>query len=537
VRVRAAPCKMTINSNHSFLAFGREIENAQLWLQSSLFATCGYSSGILVDRLVQRLIELSLTPYAVAVMARCRTAADSFPVNGSRIQCGRASMELGAGTVRVSLGQLLANHLDFLLHWGFCLGAILFPAMAAASRQPAVLVFGVGMESLFANGSDERFVAYCRRGPIEPLAKAKRLLIQCSIREAVSTRTEFSYSARPLISLVRCSRLGFFARLALARKHLALFFRYAVAVTRLPVLSLLGRDFAYSAISFDLDRQGLMEAIVFTTSNYNSQPLWVRGLRNAKLHLVWYAQNFKPVTYAADPVESEIPCARWVRVDTHWVWTRAFGDYLRQLGHRGAIEVVGPIVWSLPESGTPSSSRIDIVVFDISPFSDDVALHAGGYITNYNNVDNLSAFIADVTALRPRLEAVLQMPVSLRLKTKRGYNAIYDKTYFDRLDQLNSSGVISLVEHSTNIYSLISGSHLAVVYPYSSPAYIADALHVPAIYYDPTQSIVEQNFGDAPSLVRFANCPEDLLNTAVVAIREVLAKRAMQHAAAGDHAN
>ncbi|KAF0165462.1 MAG: hypothetical protein FD157_1449 [Rhodocyclaceae bacterium] len=525
---------MTINSNHSFIAFGREIENAKLWLQSRVFAACGYSSEILVERLVQRLIELSLTPYAIAVMALCRTSADSFPATGSRIQCGRASMELGAGAIRVSLRQLLANHLDFLLHWGFCLGAILFPARAA-TRQPAVLVFGVGMESLFANGSDERFVAYCRRGPIEPLAKAQRLLIQCSIREAVSTRAGFAYCARPLISLVRCSRLGPFARLALALEHLVLLFRYAVATTRLPALSLLGKDFAYSAISFGLDRKGLIEAIVFTTSNYNSQPLWVRGLRNAKLHLVWYAQNFKPVTYATDKVESQIPCARWVRVDTHWVWTQAFGDYLRTLGHRGAIEVVGPIVWYLPESRQPSSSSIDIVVFDISPFSDDVALHAGGYIANYNNVDNLNSFIADVAALRPRLEAILQIPVSLRLKTKRGYNAIYDKTYFDSLDQLNSAGAISLVEHSTNIYSLISSSHLAVVYPFSSPAYIADALDVPAIYYDPTKSIVEQNFGDAPSLVRFANCPEDLLRIAVVAIREVLAKRAMQHAAAGDH--
>jgi hypothetical protein len=526
---------MMINSNHSFFAFGREIENAKLWLQSRLFASCGYSSEILLERIVQRLIELSLTPYAIAVMELCRKATGSFPVHGSQIQCGRASIELGAGRISVSLWQLLANHLDFLLHWGFCMGAILFPVRGAVTRQPAVLVFGIGLESLFANGSDERFAAYCRYGPIEPLVMAQRLLIQCPITEAVSTRAEFAYCARPLISLVRCSRLGLSARIALALEHLFLLFRYAVASMRLPALSLLGRDFAYGPISFDLDRQGLIEAIVFTTSNYNSQPLWVRGLRNAKLHLVWYAQNFKPVCFAADPVESEVPCARWVRVDTHWVWTRAFGNYLRILGHRGAIEVVGPIVWYMPESGAQSLKSIDIAVFDISPFSDEVALSAGGYITNYNNVTNLSSFIADVITLRSRLEAILQMPVALRLKTKRGYNPVYDKNYFDYLDQLNASGAISLVEHSGNIYSLISGSHLTVVYPFSSPAYISEALHVPAIYYDPTKSIVEQNFGDDPSLVRFANCPEDLLNAAVVAIRDVLAKRARQHATEGGH--
>ncbi len=191
------------------------------------------------------------------------------------------------------------------------------------------------MESLFSNGSDERFVTYCRHGPIAPLNKARRLLIQCSIREAASTRAEFTYCVRPLISLLRCSRLGLFARLALAQEHLVLLFRYAAAVTRLPTLSLLGKDFAYSAISLGLDRKGLIEAIVFTTSNYNSQPLWVRGLPNTKLHLVWYAQNFKPVSYAADSVGSEIPCARWVRVDTHWVWT---GPLAITSGHWDTVE-------------------------------------------------------------------------------------------------------------------------------------------------------------------------------------------------------
>jgi hypothetical protein len=434
-------------------------------------------------------------------------------------------METGAGKLHFTWGQLLANHLDFMLHWGYCLAAILLSGRVAATHQPAVLVYGIGIENIFASGSDKRFVAYCRHGPIKPLAQGNRLLIECALPNAVSTSPGVAYCSRPLISLLRSSRLGFFATLALAQKQLFLFFCYLFAVVRLPALSLLGKDFAYSAIALGLDRHSLIDAIILTTSNYSSQPLWVRGLRRSKTHMVWYAQNFKPVSYVGDSVDSEIPSAQWIRVDTHWVWTYAFADYLKTLGHCGPIEVVGPILWYLPEYKPPSKKGVELVVFDSPPFSDAVALRVGGYISNYNNAQNLRAFISDVTALKASLAVALQMPVSLRLKIKRSYKANYDKEYFDYLDQLNAAGVISLIDHSSNIYSLISSSHLVVVYPFSSPAYVAEALKVPSIYYDPTGSIVEQYVGDAPSLVHFSNHPDDLLKTAIAALRRVLANQ------------
>lgn len=511
-----------INSNDCFLAFGREVENSKRWLQSKVTAACGYSSEKLIDRLVQRLIELSLTPYAVAVKAVCTAEKIGFPAEISRIQCGRASVELGTGIVNVSLRQLLSNHMDFLLHWGFCMGAILLPSRGAVIHEPVVLVFGVGVESLFSEGNDGRFVTYCRHGPIKPLAKGLKLFVQSSVLDAVSTCSEITYCSRPLIRLLRLSKLGCYGRLALAFKHLLLLFGYAVSTTRVYALSLLGRDFAYTAISNELDRRSLIGGVIYTTSNYNSQPLWVRGLRNSKTHLVWYAQNFKPIAYVTDTIVAEFPSARWIRVDTHWVWTQAFASFLRTMGHRGSIEVVGPIVWYLPEVKVPSRDTISIVIFDISPFSDQVALEAGGYITNYNNANNLFNFIRTIISLKPRLEEVFELPVTFKLKTKRGFHAKYDSEYFDYLNQLHTSGVITLVDHSSNIYSLISSSHLAVVYPFSSPAYISETVNVPSIYYDPTGSIVPQSFGDNPSLVHFANCPEDLLDIAIVSIRNVL---------------
>ena len=81
------------------------------------------------------------------------------------------------------------------------------------------------------------------------------------------------------------------------------------------------------------------------------------------------------------------------------------------------------------------------------------------------------------------------------------------------LSKLRNIGIIAQVHHSTNMFHLISGSNLAIVYPFSSPAYIADFVRVPAIFYDPTHSISRYDFGDCDSLIEFENNPEDLFNT------------------------
>lgn len=520
---------MRINNNHLNLAFDREIEKSKTWLEDKVFDACGYSSNILLDRLMQRLVEVGCYPYALTVIALCQASGNYFPTSGTRINCSRAFMEIGSGRVTISFTQWLINQFDFLLHWAFCLVSILACRMCG-SDQPAVLVFGVGNDSLFTNGSDQQFAAYCQSGPVEPLRDGKYFIIQSALKNSASSRPDFLYARHPLIALLREAHIGFGGRLRLLGRHCALLLRYMVATVRLPQLSLLGRDFAYSVASLELDRRGLIKSIVLTTSNYTRQPLWTRGLHRAKTHMVWYAQNFSSIAYIGDNLRSDIPALRWIRVDEHWVWTHSFAQYLGSQVHDAAIRVVGPIVWYLPEMPAParSNNKIEVVVFDVSPFGDDIALKHG-QITNYNRPPNLFAFIQNIIALRQGLEDFFHHPVSFRLKTKRGYNAVYDRTYFDYIEELDAMGSISLEHHSRNIYSLISSSHLVIVYPFTSPAYIAEYLNVPSIYYDPTNSIVGHNFGDSRLLIDFANSPEELLNSAISALSKVFFNNAMIH--------
>jgi polysaccharide biosynthesis PFTS motif protein len=136
----------------------------------------------------------------------------------------------------------------------------------------------------------------------------------------------------------------------------------------------------------------------------------------------------------------------------------------------------------------------------------------------------VSLFTHDLIRLKTKLEAQFRMPVVLSLKTRRGYKAAYDRSYFEHLESLRSEGVLTIKHHATNLYSLISGSHLVIAYPFTSPPYIAEWLQVPSIYYDPTATLVRQHFGDSPSLVDFANTPDSLFAAASSAINSRLTK-------------
>lgn len=490
------------------------------WLQAKVFDVCGYSSAVLTDRLMQRLVEISRGPYALAVSVLCKTTSNCFPNPGTQVNCNRAFMEIGSGRITVTPKQFLANQFDFCIHWAFCLMSI-FLVKKAQNSLPAVLVFGVGEESLFVDKNDEQFVNYCRLGPIDPLRKAKRFLVQSASKNLSSCQLEFSYSRNPLIDLLRGAKMGFWGRIQLVVKHLILFFAYQFAVFRLPQISLLGRDFAYSGIAFELDRLALIESIVLTTSYYTSQPLWMRALHGSKVHMVWYSQNVKPVFYSSDNLESDDPPLRWIRVDTHWVWTHAFAEYLRTLGHRHSIEVVGPIVWYMPEINVPSTNVIKVAVFDIPAVDDSVLLKHCGEVTNYYHPENVRAFIDDIIALKSELVKIFNLPVFFCLKMKRGYHANYNRAYFDYLEKLGALGSISLENHTGNLYSLITQSHLVIAYPFTSPAYVAEFLNVPCIYYDPTESLIRHDYCDNKSLVNFANCPQDLFNAAISALGKV----------------
>jgi hypothetical protein len=505
-----------VRPGHVYPAFEREIDASIAWVSGKVLRGCGYSTATLISRFGQRLAELSLGPYILKVAGQRAAGAPPLPKPGTAIDCGRFNLETGSGRISFSARQFLGNAVEFMTHWGLGLMSIIAGIWHGKSDRPATLVFGIGVESLFTDGDDSRFVHYCRNGPVGPLKTGSRFLIQCATKGGLGRSPDFDYVRHPLPTLLRQVRLGFGARGALLVAHVMLPFSFLRTILGCPPLVLLGRDFAYARIAGMLDEQGMIEAVVLTCGNCTAQPLWMREPRRFETHMVWYAQNWKPLVYRSDGLAYDAPSLRGVKVNVHWVWTKAFGEFLLSHTSANRIEVVGPILWYMPEDRPVSAGAIEIAVFDVSAFSDELGERLG-LLENYYRPSHLFAFMQGVLQLRGILEQRFGLPVKIRLKQKRDYRPIYDRGYFDYVNQLASEGSIIAVPPSENIYSLIAGSHVVIVYPYSSPAHVADFMHVPAIYYDPTGTLMPSY--DATPNIEFAQSPETLAAAAITAVK------------------
>jgi polysaccharide biosynthesis PFTS motif protein len=218
------------------------------------------------------------------------------------------------------------------------------------------------------------------------------------------------------------------------------------------------------------------------------------GSRNRQfaLHMIWYSQNFTPKRYVGEAYGSDLPAARHMRVDEHWVWTVGFGDYLRSLNQHGKIHVVGPILWYLPEPGAPAPrTSIKIAVFDVTPFAAGNNT-AFGAARNYYSADTIRQFILDIVRAGDAVSKAIGFPVEVVLKHKRGVSVSrHDATYIGFLETLEAQREsFSLIDHRTDLYQLLEQCDISVSVPYTSTAYVAAHLGKHAVFYDPFSELV-----------------------------------------------
>lgn len=484
--------------------FDKLLARIEAGVRASAPAALGYFEQIVAERPLQRIVELGLHPSMRAAALRHEAgkapslpAGDAEELGGLRIESGRVSLTAGAWLRSVG---------EFFVQWSrafYVMGRALFAPRESAVPLPATLLLGVGGEDLVAGGSDARFVEFCRKGPLPVLVEAKHVLVERAAPLASADPQLVAYVRHPLFEAARLRRptVREIGRFLIGQMRAAgAFVRLAVAH---PLSAILARDLAFHALVADLDRRGLVQAIVITNSHYHVQPLWMRALPERKFttHLAWYSQNSIPFMYARDGVRSYLPNHRHICVDDIWVWTPGYAAYLRERGARGRIHVVGPILWYLAPPVPPPRERLQIVVFDVTPQVPSFALQVG-LSYNYYRASNVAQFVADIVQARDEVERALGQRVAVVLKHKRTPSAHHDPGYVASIRELAQEGRITLVSPETDVYRLIQASSLTVVIPYSSPAYVSGQLGVPAIYYDPEGELVPSY--EAASKIEFA---------------------------------
>ena len=502
-----------ILNNH----FNNQMEILKTNLDLKLKNAFELDKEIIVECIIQKVVAEGLPEYARTI----KNKKSTFPDNSEMINFKNLRFHEGEGKITFSAHQFLNNYKEFIFHWLYCVFCIVktFYNISKQHYSDVALVYGIGDESLFRNNSDEIFAQYCTEGPLKILRNTQYLFVKTTMQSDSEYSDHIVYCSNPLIHLFPSSGLSFLFRINVLMKFCYLFIVYHCLMIQNKELLLLSRDLPYNIIAKSLESKKIVSSIIHTCSNYTNQPLWMRGFRDIKTHMIWYAQAWKPIIYKEDKCESVLPNLLWIRCDKHWVWTKTFKNYLDQIYQKSEINHVGSIVWYLPIIEHKNTKKLKITIFDTSPFNDEIALTIGS-VKNYNTLHNLKLFIKDLLDLKSEIEKKQNITVILNIKTKRGYNTKYSKNYFDYLETLNESNQMNYVDPGENIYKLISSSSVIIAYPFTSPAYIAEELEVPWFYYDPTNEIIYSDFSDHGSSDNFINNNKELIHK-VISVRTI----------------
>lgn len=510
----------TLTTGKVYADYDRIVQRIEAWVERRNPTILGCDNVEVKSRLAQRIIELSSEEYVKQVGSRLDERGKVVSPESAHIETKGITICSASGEVSLSYKQWMHELLFFVAIW-LRMFAFLFISIfrwCPRNSVPATLLMegGGGYED-----GDERFVQFCRKGPIEVLATAQQIIVRSPRAPMKSTDASFKYVVHPLI---------YFASTNLTRQHrISLLTQHVLApVVLLRALIacsfnvLLSSDIAYIPLVRWLDRKSLIEAIVVTTSSFQSQPLWMKGISDQrfKLNMVWYSQNFMPKVYKGEFERSNLPEARHMRVDIHWVWTEGFKVYLEEIGSESDINVVGPILWYLPEKvPIPTDADLKLAVFDITPAHEKRPRF--GALKNYYSVEVVKKFILDIVERCAEVERATNKKILILVKHKRmpreGHN---DFDYISFLKQMESSNkYFKLIDHQTNLFGLLSNCQLSISVPYTSTAYVASSLNRNTIYYDPFGELVpifENN-----DYVHFASGEVELLSLIQTYLGEV----------------
>lgn len=482
------------HTGQAFNAYNKIIIKIEKNLNNKIISIFKFNKTIIVDRLIQVIVDLSRNTYIELCKKRIDDNLEMIPDEIEQLKLKNIIINSLTGNVQIT-NKLIIKSLSIYVY--FWLKLFLFNLCSLIvfekDSKKAVLFYGLGSKAIIYKDSDQRFIEFCKYGPIRPLNNFEKLIMQeFSFTGSLSDRTVL-YRRYPIEELLCHSNLSISQRIELLIKQIQFLIIYLYVIVRNPIILLLAKDVVYLPLFILLDKYNYIDSVIITNSSFYFQPLWIRGpnTKKYKVHNIHYSQNDKPVTYIFDKLDVNSPAVSKIYSDVHWVWTSGRKEEVIKRGHNGEVNVVGPILGYLQDNVNikKDDEIIKIAIFDILPVKPNYRA-AIGVIRNPYITENMILFIKNIVSVIDSIHKEENIKIDLYIKHKRSHSHIHDEIYLEYIRELINNGTLKLIPDDENLYTLLSQCALAINAAYTSVAYICNHLKREAVYYDPAHELL-----------------------------------------------
>ena len=233
---------------------------------------------------------------------------------------------------------------------------------------------------------------------------------------------------------------------------------------------------------------GQVETIA-TQSNFFKLPMifYHAECCGIKTNMFWYSANSIPLPLKDSKMAFDTSYLIQNYVQKHFVWNGISASLVRRYNSDCDIEICGSILFytrTQQVSNRTRSNKINVVVFDVTPFSNlqIPVLYTDKMVTR---------FLKDISELL--IHNKKSFDINLLFKNKRVVvNNLFKKSaypigekYSAMLDEMKNMDEIDFLKSSLNLYDSIGECDLVLGLPFTSPVFIGQELGVPSAFYIP----------------------------------------------------
>lgn len=242
----------------------------------------------------------------------------------------------------------------------------------------------------------------------------------------------------------------------------------------------------FRELIFELDLYKCVDLSLETTFVYTQSNLRILSPISYMLEntfktrniMIWYSTNSELIyKKKIKPFMIQNNYLSLDRIDRHLVWDEHAKSSLKKMTDKPIYSCGSLLFYPKPVTRIRKTPGIyKILIFDITP-SESVTEE--DFLSPIRAVNT----IRDIVNVTDSLKSYLNIPIEISIKPKRKYSKFHSNMYLKYLNNLVSREKIVLLNHSLNLYEVISDADLVICFPWTSPALIAREYGVKATYY------------------------------------------------------